>query len=49
MLSLWYRWVPSKNVSLFGPAIWPAIADIYLNIYEQIALLDYFMYNDKQL
>ena len=28
-----YPWVPSKNVSPFGPAVLPAIADIYTNKY----------------
>ena len=32
-----------KNVSPFGPAIWPAIVDIYIFIDERIALLNYFM------
>ena len=30
MLSPRYPWVPSKNV--FGPAIWPDIADIYAGL-----------------
>ena len=34
-----YSRVPSKNVSPFGPAFWPAIANIYIYIYERRALL----------
>jgi len=30
--------VPSKNVSPFGPAVWPAIANIQTNKYERRAL-----------
>ena len=44
MLSPGYlRPFSKKNVSPFGPAIWPAIVDIYIFIDERIALLNYFM------
>ena len=32
-----YPWIPSKNVSQFGPAVWPATANKYvymIYIYE---------------
>ena len=32
-------WVPWKIVCPFGPAVWPAIANIYTNICERRALL----------
>ena len=37
MLPPGYLWVPSKNFSQFGPAGWPALAN--MKIYEQRALL----------
>ena len=27
-----HPWVPSKKVSLFGPAVWPAIGNINMNV-----------------
>ena len=39
MLLPGHLWVTSTNFSPFGPAVWPAIANIYRNIYEQRALL----------
>jgi len=38
-LSLCHPWVSSKIFSPFGPAVWPATADIY--IYERRALVYY--------
>jgi len=32
MLFRGYPWVPSQNVSPFGPAVWPAIGNIYGNV-----------------
>ena len=32
-----YSKVSSKNVSPFGPVIWPAIANIYTHMYKQRA------------
>ena len=32
MLLPGYPWVPSKNFSKFGIAVWPAIPDIYIYI-----------------
>ena len=32
MLPPGYPRIPSKNVSPFGPAIWPAIGNIYTNV-----------------
>ena len=31
-----YSRVPSKNVSPFGPAFWPAIANIYIYMSEEL-------------
>ena len=36
-----YPWVPSKNISPFGSAVWPAIRNIYKNVL--------FYYIDKLL
>ena len=30
LFNLYYPWVPSKKFSQFGPAVWPAIANIYV-------------------
>ena len=29
-----YPWVPSKNVSPFGPAVWPAFANINIYMFD---------------
>ena len=44
MLPPGYSRVPSKNVNPFGPAVWPAIANIQSNIYDRRALLYRLMY-----
>ena len=46
---LGYSKVPSKNVNPFGPAVWPAIADIYTNklIWANWALL--YRFNPKKI
>ena len=38
MLPPWYPWVPSKDFSQFGPAVWPAIANInmFINMSEEL-------------
>ena len=42
MLPPVYPWIPSKNVSPFGPAVWPALGNIYTNVL--FYCIDY--YND---
>ena len=42
LLPLGYQCVSSKNVNLFGTAVWPAIGNIYTNIYmsEELYYMD---------
>ena len=42
MLLQGYPWVPSKNVSPFGPSVWPAIAIIYIS--EELYYIEYYLY-----
>jgi len=48
-----YPWVPSKNVSQFGPAVWPAICEqkalIYrFNLYLNLACLFVCLFVSKK-
>ena len=36
MLPIRYPWVPSQNVSQFGPTVWPAIANMYKYMSDQL-------------
>ena len=47
MLTPGYTWVPSKNVSQFGPAVWPTIANI--SEYERRALLYRYQTKSKAM
>ena len=47
MLPLGYPWVPSKNVRPFGLSVWPANADIYIYMSEEIYYIELISFRRK--